>query len=265
MNKSKKLVIFLIFLISSLFFCITDSNPSLVADGNITSEDKEYTLNYTPHAPIEITSDDNFTDYGFPGEGTDINPFRIEYLHIQAEVLYGIYIEYVTAHFVIQDCLIEDPSYGIYLYGISWNSCRIDHNVINNVYTGIYVYSVHNGTFFDNTINAKTMGINIASGGYLAVINNTISNSEVRGIFIDSHAGTIITGNKFYGCGIMLGTFSLDAFATFIIENNLVNDKALGYFINQDDLIISSSNYYGQLLLYNCDRAIIRNQDLQIK
>ena len=32
----------------------------------------------TPHERIEIICDANFTDYGFPGSGTEIDPYVIE-------------------------------------------------------------------------------------------------------------------------------------------------------------------------------------------
>ena len=33
---------------------------------------------YTPHDPITIISNANFSDYGFPGSGTQEDPYRIE-------------------------------------------------------------------------------------------------------------------------------------------------------------------------------------------
>ncbi|NPD89485.1 MAG: hypothetical protein HGN29_12265 [Asgard group archaeon] len=263
MSKSKKYLINLALLISSIFFILAILNSTIVSTGEIRSEDKQINPNYTSHAPIEIISDDNFTDYGFPGEGTDTNPYRIENLYIQAEVAYGINIKFVRMHFVVQNCLIEDVSTGINLYGISWNSCRIEHNIMTQVSKGIHVYSVTNGTIFHNTIEAEYTGVDIESAGYLAIINNTISDTMWSGINIDGDAGTIITGNKFYNSGIMVSTSLMSSLDTYTIENNLVNDKPVGYFKNQDDLDLTTLNYYGQIILYNCQRVTISNQDLR--
>ena len=262
MKKSNKILVNLILLVSSLFFCLAINSTSTVSVNNLPPTEDQYKKDYISHDPIIITSDDNFSDYGFLGTGTEANPYRIDDLHIQDIDAYGIYIKSVTMHFVITNCLIEDVSTGIHLYGISWNSCRVEHNIITGVDKGIHVYSVTNGTIFDNTIEADYTGIEIESAGYLAIINNTISDTIWQGIDIDNDAGTIITGNNFYNSGITVGLFSKSFFDTFTIEDNFVNDKPLGFFRNQDDLVISAINDYGALILYNCHRAAISNQDL---
>ncbi|MBY9001563.1 MAG: right-handed parallel beta-helix repeat-containing protein [Candidatus Heimdallarchaeota archaeon] len=263
MSKLNKNLIKSVLFISSLLLCLAIFNTTTTSIAEIPSANNPINLNYVTHDPIEITSDDNFTDYGFPGEGTEINPYRIENLHIKAEVSFAIIVQVVTMNFVIQNCLIEDTSTAIFLYGLSWNSCRVEHNILTNVDTGIFVYSVLNGTILNNTIEADYTGIEVETAVDLAIVNNTIYATHWYGIVFGTDADTIITGNKFYGSGIAFGLFTLPYFDTFTIEDNLVNDKTLGYFVHQNDLDISTTDYYGQLLLYDCDRAIIRNQDLR--
>jgi parallel beta-helix repeat protein len=264
MRKTKNKLINLILLVSLLFFSLVILDTTTLNNATISSIDNTFHLDYTAHAPIEIISNDNFTDYGFPGDGTETNPYRIEDLYIDLESGYGIFVEYVTMHFVIQNCLIEGASNAIYLHGVSWNSCRVEHNILNDVEKGIHIESVTNGTFLNNTINANYIGIEVDGSGYVALINNTISDTYNSGIYIDD-GGTIVTGNKLYNSGIHLSTQTLFTFGvmdTLTIANNTVNDKPIIFFKNLDDIIVSSADNYGQIFLYNCQRATISHQEL---
>ena len=55
--------------------------------------------NLSFHNPIDIISEQNFTDYGFLGDGSSINPYRIENLNITTVEERGISIQNVTCYF----------------------------------------------------------------------------------------------------------------------------------------------------------------------
>ena len=67
---------------------------------------------YTPHDPISINSDADFAaqaaSEGWPGDGSEGNPFIIQDLEIDASSQHGIGISFTTAHFAIRNCLIRD-------------------------------------------------------------------------------------------------------------------------------------------------------------
>ena len=54
---------------------------------------------------------------------------------------------------------------------------------------------------------------------------------------------------------------TLDRLVNYTIEENHVNDKDLGFFVNLSNLNISES-LYGQLILVNCSGVIVQNQEI---
>jgi parallel beta-helix repeat protein len=90
------------------------------------------TSGLTPHDPIYINGNDNFTPANgvVGGSGTENDPYIIEGWAISAENVYGIWIENTTAHFVIRNCLVKN-SYGIYLKNVAHGkieNCTLENN-----------------------------------------------------------------------------------------------------------------------------------------
>ena len=91
----KKTTIVLLILILSIY--------ALNINVQITAEENNYrtiSLELTPHDPISITSDGNFTNYGFLGTGTVEDPYVIEGLEIITMSSTGIFITDTTKYFV---------------------------------------------------------------------------------------------------------------------------------------------------------------------
>jgi len=80
-NKFKLLSFLIIFVIS---LSVRNYNTDLVEGNNQLSETDSSTWKseLVDHDPIFINHDDNFTDLGFQGEGTNENPFLIQNLKI---------------------------------------------------------------------------------------------------------------------------------------------------------------------------------------
>ena len=70
------------------------SSTEITVQNIIVSESTTYpySFSYLDSLPIIITNDSNFTDYGFPGNGTLSNPYRIENLNITTNASSGIEI-----------------------------------------------------------------------------------------------------------------------------------------------------------------------------
>ena len=236
---------------------------------------------YTPHESIEITNDGNFTDYGFPGTGEETDPFIIEGFNITTEANYGIHITDTTKYFVISDCFL-DATYGIFIVDVAVGTPTIINNTCTNTYYGIYlIYSL--GAFLTNNTctntgfgivlssssdailtnntcrNSSSSGISLVGSSFSTLINNTCNNSTI-GISLDSSPSSTLINNTFTNDGLYIRESSIEAYLTYTIENNSVNDKQLGFFINLDEITISET-IYGQLILINCTETTVRNQD----
>jgi len=72
---------------------------------------------YIPSSPIIITSDSGFS--GFPGDGSENNPFRIENYEIITNQQYAIHITDTTKYFVIKNCFIKSSNWQDDYRGIS--------------------------------------------------------------------------------------------------------------------------------------------------
>ncbi|MHA2242049.1 MAG: hypothetical protein ACXACE_10615, partial [Candidatus Thorarchaeota archaeon] len=80
-----------------------------------------HTSAYIEREPIVITSNDNFTDYGFPGDGTVGDPYTISGYNITTTDI-CISIKNTDAYFTIRDCFL----YGVRNGVISYHCIRLD-------------------------------------------------------------------------------------------------------------------------------------------
>ncbi|HEX9915529.1 MAG TPA: hypothetical protein VGB32_11465, partial [Candidatus Bathyarchaeia archaeon] len=69
----------------------------------------------TDHSPIYITADSGFASGGFPGSGTQEDPYVIENLQITTNTLRrnGVEIRNTRAHFVVRGCEITAAYIGV--------------------------------------------------------------------------------------------------------------------------------------------------------
>ncbi len=326
-----------------------------------------------PHDPIYITSDGNFTDYGFPGAGTVDDPYLIEDYNITTTDVNGIYITGTTRYFAVRNCYVDAGNYGIHIYGVAYRTATVVNNTCsNNVYDGIYLlysgsstvvnntcnsngcgilldysvsptvvnntcnnnnygiylyysshstvanntcsnrangirlyssssstvanntcsnnwdgillYSSSSSTVINNTCNNNNnLGIVLSASGSSTVANNTCSNNNSygiylyysdnstvvnntcnhnnwEGIYLRYSVSSTVVNNTFTNCGLEIREDTVDAYLSYTVENNWVNEKKMGFYINLDSTIIAEP--YGQLILVNCTNITIRDQIL---
>ena len=76
-------------LLVSLFLSFNSTNLTISAEVSTASHSDNLNLQaYDIHEPINIENDTSFVDYGFPGEGTPGDPYRIENYNITILVRY---------------------------------------------------------------------------------------------------------------------------------------------------------------------------------
>ena len=114
MKKIGHIIVIQLFFLSCLAALFIMDHPSVEA--------------YTPHDPIDIVGNEDFTaqaeSEGWPGDGSEADPFIIEGYEIEPNSDSGIDIESTSVHFIIRDSLIRDGS-------VSFN------NVITAVYDSV--------------------------------------------------------------------------------------------------------------------------------
>lgn len=91
------------------------------------------------------------------------------------------------------------------------------------------------------------------------LINN--NNFYFNSIYFENSKAAVISNNEFIESGLMLPDSPLEHLSSFLVENNKVNNKELGFFYGLSNVSISDNNY-GQLILVDCDSVRIENQIL---
>ncbi|UCG69970.1 MAG: right-handed parallel beta-helix repeat-containing protein, partial [Thermoplasmata archaeon] len=180
---------------------------------------------YTPHNPIYIEGDDDFSDGDDDGvinpssAGTEGDPYIIAGWEINASTANGIEIRNTTVYFIIRDCYVhgsESPYLGIWFFNVT-NGRIEDSNILKN-WLGIDLNQSSSSTIYNNSILNNDYGINISgsrniifnnsicfndfTGLYLSGSNNTISHNNVSnngdGIYLNLSSYTKIFKNSFY-------------------------------------------------------------------
>lgn len=235
--------------------------PVINSKSSNNSNELVVSLSLTSHASISITSDSELEV--FPGSGTEEDPYLIEGYEIITTDNIGISITGTTKYFIINNCYVEANYHGIDIYNVASGTAIITNNTCNNNgLEGIKVLFSSSSTIVNNTCNNNSdIGIVVGISSSSFVENNTCCNNRYYGIFLDVSSSSTIVNNTLYDCGFHIREYSINAYLSYTFENNFVNGKVLGLFINLDSTTISES-IYSQLILVNCSSVIVRDQIL---
>jgi len=156
----------------------------------------------TPHDPIYIVGNDNFTPangVNGGGSGTENDPYVIENWVINASGANGIQIWNTTAYFIIRNCLVENGGVfydGIRLYIVV--NGKIENCTCDNNYVGILLNNSDNNIVSSAATSNNEYGIYVyySSGNIISV---SISTNDIYGIQLDSYSDS----NTVTGCDIL--------------------------------------------------------------
>ena len=96
----------------------------------------------TDSTPILINHDDNFTDYGFFGSGTELEPYLIQDLNISTSEKKAISINDTSLYFTIQNCFLESTQYGIEIRNVADGTVKIIGNTIDEIHTQTNAHAI---------------------------------------------------------------------------------------------------------------------------
>ena len=241
----------------------------------VSSEEIEETSQITPHVPIAIDGDFDFTatvqSEGWSGNGTKSNPYLIKNLLIDLGGSSGdcISIGNTRAYFIIQDCSLTGASVnlysGIYLDNVT-NGLLVDNSCWSNNY-GIKIEDSNNNTLNNNTCyNNNWYGIWLLRSGYNGVFDNICNESVYgSGIVVElSDLGNEIFGNTCNGNdlgGIQISS----ANSNKVISNICIGNQYSGIVIQVSDSnsiynnTISNNYFAGISCLVGSSNTIINN------
>ena len=171
-------------------------NTQVLADFNQVVE-KPVSLDFTPHGPIDIRSDSDFI--GFPGSGTEGNPYIIEGYSIITTALIGIWIRDTSSFFIIRNCYVEADNSGILIFSAAEETATIINNTCTNTLFGITVQYSSGVTLTNNTCTNNLNGIYLISSSCSCLVtNNLIQENEHYGIRISKNSNDNIIQNNVF-------------------------------------------------------------------
>ena len=251
---------------------------------------------YTPHNPISINGDTDFTEANgvTGGNGTIEDPYIIEGWEITAQDT-AIDIAFTTAYFIIRNCSLKGG--GVSFYAIDRGG--IDNIIMSeNVNIGFYIEGSSNITITNSTVAAALCikllsshhvsisnctfqgdGVYLDSSSFIMLLNLSIVNGNVGIQSFSSNNVTILGCDVFsntfgialYGCehGVLRNntlynnTYNFDiagGFDTFDIEmSNTINGKPIYYLHNQSNLVFDGNENIGFFALINCQNMTVKN------
>lgn len=200
-------------------------------------------IQYTPHDPIYIHGDENFTDENgvTGGKGTKENPYIIEGWDIKCDLQDGITIRNVSVYFIIKHCFIHDGGTGkdgIVFYNVTHGT--IEYDVITRNRNGIMFRmqfpgretSSHNVISHNSITQNGNDGINFEHTGWGWHRGNNISFNEIegngKGIYMIMSDRNLIVYNNITvnnGYGILLDMCMGGGEYNIIHHNNFIDNK----------------------------------------
>ncbi|MFX0199022.1 MAG: NosD domain-containing protein [Candidatus Hodarchaeota archaeon] len=247
-----------------------------------------------PHNPIIVGSDADFAIQGWPGNGTQENPYSIRDLNITGDDD-CIQIGNTSVHFVVENCwlglgdwgrsgiTIDNVTHGLIanttsvnrVFGIRMTfseSIEFFNNTCINTSYGISVSDSNAIKIFNNTCSNSNFGLLIFDSSSTEIINNTIRNCEYFGCEIYPVNNNILVNNSLVNCGFLFGSWNylfgsprsvgvgsiVDVEAQ--ISGNSVNQRPLILWLGRIGLTVPLGG--GQVILLNCTSIIIQDQNL---
>ncbi len=233
-NKTKVIVLAIIIIIPSTIGIIFAIN---------------YFSNANLHPPILIESDMDFVSYEFPGNGTQNNPYIIEYYKIGASgsSSIGISISNTNSFFIIKNCIVYTGYIGILLRDVSGGTSWIINNTCisrSGDGGGIGLSDTTNSTIKFNTCKNFMQGIHLNYASYCLIKLNLMDGNNYQGINIRYSSYNIIINNTVkmspeHGIALV-GNANWNE-----VYNNILIDNAYSETYNVDGRLTGTINSQG--------------------
>lgn len=187
---------------------------------------------------------------------TNVSNVRVENCTIQAAGD-GVYISNST-NIVMINCTLDasTPTLhqqgGFHLNDVA--DCDIEGNRLTNGV--ISVETAENTTVRWNRIKSFSVGISIWNVPACVIEGNVIDGNDAGLVLVNS-SSSILRGNSLINCGLATGigthitAYNRSEFELNISEDNTVNGKKLGYFLESSPQTIDGDEY-GQIFLIGC-------------
>ncbi len=278
------ILLMLITILNMQQFELTNQGGRSIDQYSNSVYEHQYNIKLSYLDPIIILNDQDFDSYGFPGIGTEEEPYLIEYYTIETDLEFGIFITNVTKHFKIQFCTVNANVSAISISDLTIENIEISNNVCHgDEWYGIYIYSTNYVTISNNKCSGGAVGIVCYYSNHEIIKNNECYNSDF-GIALSQTHNSIIEDNYCYSAnnaGIhILGSNSVNATSNTVtsswwgisflssslgtISENSCENTNWGIYCQYSSLATIQKNYcteshYGIRMAYTEEMTIQEN------
>ena len=251
-----------------IYFDMSSSSSYSVKYNHITHntirdiDDDVIELEYSSYSRID-NNDIIGGDYGIYTDSSSTKSFQYSKVNNNtlASLDRGIYLDYGD-NSLVDNNTVKNCEEGLYIYYT--DNAQISNNTVkDSTDEAIYLYSSDYNVIRDNEINGSLEeGIYVTSADNNNINNNSVMDCITGGVYISSGSNNVYDRNDLTGCGFYFGTSS----STYWTSNNIkssnkVNSKEVYIKTNTANLNIPSD--VGQVLLYSCDGATLKNAEIK--
>jgi parallel beta-helix repeat protein len=218
---------------------------------------------YTPHGLITVDGNADFEGQGWPGSGTEDDPYVIEGLRI-IDSSTCITISNTDVCFEVRNCFISAPlptsSDGIVFDNVT-------HGTVRNCVIELHGYGVRfssspNCTVANSILWSNECGVSIDHSSDCTIQNNTINDSEWGGISCWIVRDSIIENNTISDTGGK-GISAKFAYNSIYTANMVTNSSGDGFFFHYSNGTFTDNravkNLAGFYFLYGSASIMIGN------
>ena len=221
------------------------STPALTQDSPLLMlSSSAHVPAYESREPINITSDLDFAEQGWPGNGTQSDPYVIEGYEIRG-YFFCVFIRNTSAYFVVRNCILARGDRHANGQGVL---CRnVTHGTVQNCIieeknSGVSLWNCSHCVVADNTVvRSFSYGIDVLNSYSCTLTNNTIADTP-DGVWIITSEDCTVDGNRVYDTyrGIRL-TDSVHC----LIVNNTSFRNSCGISLLANDSEVVGNVVYG--------------------
>ncbi len=230
----------------------------IVRDGTYTENvdvNKRLTIQSENGSDSTIVQDANPDDHVFEVTANYVNISGFTVTGAIGDWTAGIYLYDANHCNISNNNVWSNNGYGIWLY-VSSNNNITNNKCLNN-HGGILFSSSSNNNLENNNCSNNDYGICLAWSGNNRIENNKCNSNNDYGIHHYSSSNSIIIGNTFEKCGIIIYGYSLEYTNTHTVEDNMVNGKPIYYYKNTEGIIVPEDA--GQVIIANCSNMVVKN------
>jgi parallel beta-helix repeat protein len=215
------------------------STPTLTQDSPLLMlSSSAQVLAYESHEPINITSDLDFAEQGWPGNGIESDPYVIEGYEIRGQY-FCIFIRNTSAYFVVRDCFLmlggpQGNGQGVLCRNVTHGT--VQNCIIEEKNSGVSLWNCSHFVVADNTVvRGWFYGIDVLNSYSCTLTNNTIIDT-IDGIWIVTSEDCTVDGNRIYGTN--RGVHITDSVRCLIVNNtSFRNSCGISLLANDSDVV----------------------------